>query len=417
MAEEKLVSNCRACHHTGFRQVLDFGRLPPSDALCHSREESLRCDRYPLQLLVCERCGLAQLGHSISEKKLFGAQFPYYSSYSRSYLEHARKLADTILERLNLKQDDWLLEIASNDGYLLRYFKDKGVPVLGIDPASGPASMARSRGIDTLEVFFDRAVADQLLAQRGRAKVVVANNVFAHVGNQHGFLSAVEQLLADDGTLVMEVPYFVDLVDGVRFDTIYHEHQCYFTVTSLLALLAHHELHLNRVDHFPVHGGSLRLWISRQCEPDESIDYFLQKEKNRVECVDAEGLQLFSSRVPQFCQSVAQSIEKLHRQGVDMAAYGAAAKGTMMLNMCGVDHSRIPFAVDRNPHKQGRFMPGVGVEILPIERLRRKPPQLLVLLPWNLEREILAQEQPFIDQGGSFLIPGFPVRLINHPAR
>jgi SAM-dependent methyltransferase len=297
-----------------------------------------------------------------------------------------------------------VVELASNDGYLLRHFQERGIRVLGIDPAPGPVAAARELGIETRCEFFTTALAGSLRADGVRADVVIANNVLAHATDTNDFVAGIRRLVRDDGIVVIEVPYVRDLVDHGEFDTIYHEHLCYFSVTSLVALFERHGLHLNDVRRLPIHGGSLRLYVEPEARTGDAVRELLEEE-HRLGLDRADYYQGFARRVAAIRGEMQALVRSLVGQGKRIAAYGAAAKGTIMLNVLGLDETSLAYVVDRNVHKQGRFMPGTRLQILPPSRLDEDRPDFVLILPWNFRDEIMAQQAAFQAAGGRFIVP------------
>ncbi len=298
-----------------------------------------------------------------------------------------------------------VVELASNDGYLLQYYRRHGVPVLGIEPAENVAEVARrERGIPTLSEFFGAALARRLRDEGRRADVLHAHNVLAHVADLGGFVAGIGLLLADDGVAILEVPYVRDMVDRCEFDTIYHEHLCYFSLTALTRLFARHGLVVQQVERLAVHGGSLRLFVARGGVPGESVETLLREEKGWG--VEGRAVyQGFGRRVETLIASIRALLVDLAGRGASIAGYGAAAKGATLLNVLGVGREVVRFVVDRSPHKQGRYLPGVRVPILPPEALLERMPSHVLLLAWNLADEVLAQQADYRRRGGRFIIP------------
>jgi len=405
------TATCKGCGTAGLHPVLDLGKMPPSDRLL-SKEQLSRPERkFPLELAFCPHCTLVQILETVPPDFLFGEEYLYFSSFSQAWLNHSRANALDLIERRKLTAGSLVVELASNDGYLLKNFVEKGVPVLGIDPAPKQAEAARAIGVPTLNEFFGEKIALQLKAEGRRADVVIGNNVLAHVADTHDFVRGISTLLKDDGVAVMEVPYVKDLIDHQEFDTIYHEHLCYFSATALDRLFRRHGLFLNDVKRLPTHGGSLRLYV----EKHEARSAVLQ------ELMDAElraGMDRFpfyadfASRVAGIREELRALVHRLTREGKRVAAYGAAAKGTIMLNFTGLDSSVISYVVDRNTYKHGKYMPGVHVEILPVERLLEDMPDYVLLLPWNFTEEILLQQAEYRKRGGKFIVPIPQVRVV-----
>lgn len=408
-ATEKFVercrnSACRGCQHNALKPILDFGFMPPSDRFLSQEELSETTTRYPLELAFCEHCSLLQILETVDPYLLFGENYLYYSSYSESWLRHSANNANDLISRYQLDRNSLVVELASNDGYLLQNFKQIGIPVLGIDPAPGPAEAARQKGIDTINGFFTKHVAEELSAEGVKADVVITNNVLAHVADLHDFIRGINIILKPAGVWIIEVPYVKNLVESGAFDTIYHEHLCYFSVEALRRLLAGHDLAINDIRRLDSHGGSLRLHVSRQDHETRAICQFLDEES----CSGMHSsayYEDFAKRVEEASAVIADLLESLAAQGNRIAAYGAAAKGTILLNCLGEAARHVDYVVDQNVFKQGKWVPGVQIPILPPATITSDRPDYLLLLPWNLQREILLQQQAYRDSGGKFIIP------------
>jgi SAM-dependent methyltransferase len=407
------IDACRSCGGSELRPFLDLGLMPLSDGLRYPEQLDQPEPKYPLEVAFCESCGYVQILDDVPPEELFGDDYPYFSSFSDHLLKHSKANVDRILAERKLGKDSLAIELASNDGYLLQYFQQAGVPVLGIDPAAGPVKAAREKGIETRHAFFTEALADELVAQGKRADVIVGNNVLAHVPDLAGFVGGIAKLLKPDGSTSIEAPYVRDLVDGCQFDTIYHEHLGYWSVTAAKALFERHGLHLNRVTHLDIHGGSIRYEASPTKNPDGSVERFLAEERERG--IDRFDFYAdFGKRVAKLQKDVHDLVSKLKAEGRSIAAYGAAAKGAILVNACGLDESLLDFVVDRNVHKQGRFMPGIRVEILDPEVMLERQPDDVLILPWNFEQEIVRQQAEYLRRGGRFIVPVPEPRFVTH---
>lgn len=398
------ISRCRSCGGNDLEIFLDLGTTPLADRLVKASAAGQPEPTFPLQVAFCADCSLVQITETVAPELLFSDDYPYYSSFSPSLLAHSRGNAIAMIERRRLGPDSLVIELASNDGYLLKNYVDRGVPVLGIDPADGPAAAARAIGVPTLEAFFTRSLAQQLAASGRRADVVHANNVLAHVADTNGFIAGLRAILKDDGVGVIEVPYVKCLIDHVEFDTIYHEHLCYFSVTALDRLFRRHGLFLNEIEHLAIHGGSLRLFVERVQRQGSSVREQLVLE-SRLGIDGAGYYREFSSAVGRLRDELLALLRRLKSDGKTIAAYGAAAKGATMLNFCGIDADLVDFVVDRNVHKHGRLMPGCKLPILPAEALMQRRPDYVLLLAWNFSEEIAAQQKAYLDAGGCFIVP------------
>ncbi|HTV55003.1 MAG TPA: class I SAM-dependent methyltransferase [Terriglobia bacterium] len=395
---------CRLCDSDSLEPVLALGRTPLADALLRPEELSGPEPTFPLELSFCSKCGLSQIAETVPPELLFCRDYPYYSSFSDALLRHARDNAERLIEARGLNEKSLVVELASNDGYLLRNFVAHGVPVLGIDPAEGPARAAREKGVPTLGRFFGRELAQELRAEGRQADVIIASNVLAHVPDLHGFVEGIRILLKPGGVAVIEAPYVKDLIDRCEFDTIYHEHLCYFSVSALNFLFRRHSLFANHVEHLPIHGGSLRLFAEPHENVDCSVTHSLREEAARG--VDRLGYYLeFAAKVRQIRRELRTLLVKLKRQGKRIAAYGAAAKGATLINYVDIGQELIDFVVDRNVHKHGLYMPGKHLPIHAPEKLLQERPEYTLLLTWNFSDEILQQQEPYRQLGGRFIIP------------
>jgi SAM-dependent methyltransferase len=402
--EKCSLAACRSCGRHGLEPILDLGMMPLSDGLLTPGQLSQPETLYPLEVAFCAGCSLVQILETVPPQVLFGEDYPYYSSFSDALLAHSRANALNLIAKRRLGPDSLVVELASNDGYLLRNFVEQGIPVLGIDPAPGPATAARQVGVPTLCTFFGKELARKLRSEGKRADVMIANNVLAHVADTNGFVQGMSTLLKDSGVIVIEVPYVRDLIDHCEFDTIYHEHLCYFSATSLDRLFRRHKLYLNNVERLSIHGGSLRLFVEKEDCPRESVVELLEEE--RTAGVDRyEYYQRFAQKVREIRQDLGELLHTLQAQGKRLAAYGAAAKGTILLNYVGAGSDMIRFVVDRNVHKQGKYVPGMRIPIEDPSRLMQDMPDYVLLLPWNFKDEILSQQQPYRSKGGKFIIP------------
>ena len=409
------VHACRSCGAPDLVPFLDLGSTPVANALLPS--PGTPAPVHPLEVGFCPSCSLVQLLHVLDAEDVFDADYPYFSSFSDSLDVHSRQHVQDLVEQRSLDVDSFVVEVASNDGYLLRHLMPLGVRVLGIEPTPGPAAAARERGVPTVQEFLGPEVAAGLRAEHGPADVVLANNVMAHVPDLRGFVRGLALLLSDDGILQVENPGVGWLVEHVEFDTVYHEHYCYFSTLAVERLMASEGLHLNDVEEFPsLQGGTLRWTCSRRPGRTERAERQMAAERRQGLDTTAPYLAL-GDRVREVQQDLRTLLAQVTADGARLAAYGAAAKGATLLNSTGLDGSLIDFVVDRNPHKQGRWIPGATIPVVDPSQLLERQPEHVLVLAWNYVDEVRRQQSEYEDRGGRFIVPVPVPRVLPRPSR
>jgi hypothetical protein len=388
------------------RRFIELGPQPLANAFPADPSDFEAEQRYPLDVCFCDSCSLVQVLDVIDPEVLF-RDYIYVTGTSTTIAEHNVRYANTVVELVPLRANDLVVEVASNDGSLLRCFQPFGVRTLGIEPASNIATIARESGVDTIDEFFEPGIAKRVREEHGEAKAVIGNNVLAHVDDTRAFLEGIRELLAPDGLGVVEVPYLGELVDRLEFDTVYHEHLCYFSVTTLMRLCEGVGLSVRRIDHVPVHGGSIRMYAGGA----DTFGGHAAAVVAEAAAEEARGLTSFATYealadgVEANREAVIELLRRLKDDGRSVAGYGAPAKGNTLLNYCGVTTDLLPYTVDRNAMKVGRYTPGTHIPVLPVETLIERQPDYVLILAWNFAEEIMAQQSEYRSRGGRFILP------------
>jgi len=398
------IEECRSCNSNKFVSILPFGETPIADKLLKENQLSLPEYRAPLTLVLCLECGLTQILETVSPDVLFGGDYPYYSSVSPALMKHFSESARDLIKDRKLGATSLVVEAASNDGYMLDVFLKSSIPVLGIDPASGPAEVAKAKGIETLNTFFELKLAQTLAEDGIKADIFLANNVLAHVPDLNGFVAAIATILQPDGVAVIEVPYLLDLVEHCEFDTIYHQHLCYFSVTSLNSLFARQGLTINKVVRTSIHGGSLRFFASKNDAVDSSVIRILalENEKN-ISC--PSFFSEFCRKLELIKIDIHKILDDLAKDGARIVGYGAAAKATTLLHYLDIGRDQLDCILDRSPKKHGQYMPGSCIPIESSDLLNELNVDYVLILAWNFAREIMAENKDFSERGGQFIVP------------
>jgi hypothetical protein len=406
---------CRFCGEPLDLTVVDLGMSPLCESFLPAEKTRHMEPFFPLRVFACERCYLVQLEAFVAPDEIF-TEYAYFSAYSTAWVEHARQYVEMISKRLKLGADDLVVELASNDGYLLQHFVGTGIQILGIDPAANVAEAAEARGVPTLVEFFGRESAQRLVDEGKRASLILGNNVLAQVPDLNDFVAGVQVLLRDDGTATFEFPHLLRLLEGLQYDTIYHEHFSYFSFATTAEIFRAHGLELYDVEELWTHGGSLRVYAQHAGGPHVTTDAVLEllEREEREGLRSPERYAKFAEDVKESKRALLECLIGLRREGKQVVGYGAPGKGNTLLNYCGIRTDLLDYTVDRNPYKHGLFTPGTHIPIFPPEKLAETRPDYILVLPWNLIDEIAAQLTSVAEWGGQLIVP-VPVATVRSP--
>ncbi len=399
--------NCRFCQNPLTYEFVDLAGNPPSNSYLRAEQLNEPEVFYPLRVFVCEKCFLVQIDEYKKAAEIFDENYAYFSSVSKSWLEHSRKYVEMMCARFGFDENSQIIEIASNDGYLLQYFKERNVPVLGIEPTLSTAQMAREKGIESWTEFFGARLAQKLVAENRQADLLLGNNVLAHVPDLGDFVAGLKIVLKPSGIVTIEFPHVLQLVENTQFDTIYHEHFSYFSLHTVKQIFAAHGLTIFDVEEISTHGGSLRIFAQHGGndiqEISETVENLLAKEK-RFGLTELKYYLDFQPKVDKIKHDLLTFLIEQKQNGKRIAAYGAAAKGNTLLNYCGVKKDLVAFVVDASPHKQGFFMPASHIPIVNESYVKNEKPDFVIILPWNIKDEIIEQLSYIRDWNGKFVI-------------
>jgi SAM-dependent methyltransferase len=412
------ATSCRHCGAPLELTVVDLGKSPLCQTVLTAEQLEQGEVFYPLHVRACERCWLVQIPEFVPPEDIF-TEYAYFSAYSDSWVEHARRYVEMITERLGLGNDSLVVELASNDGYLLQHFLPKGVPVLGVEPAHNVAEAAVARGVPTITEFFGTDIGRSLAAERGHADLVLGNNVLAQVPDINDFVAGVAALLAPGGTATFEFPHLAKLIEHLEYDTIYHEHFSYFSLHAIRSIFEAQGLVLVDVDELPSHGGSLRVYlqhVAAAAEPSSAVSELLAQEDERG-MRDPATYERFAEGVRESKRALLELLIGLRREGKQVVGYGAPGKGNTLLNYCGIRTDFLDYTVDRNPYKQGKHTPGTHIPIHPPERIAETRPDVILILPWNLADEIQLQLAYTAEWGARLVVPVPTARFLGDVQR
>ncbi len=399
---------CRFCNQHLSHVFIDLINSPASNSFLNNEELDEPEVFFPLKVFTCHHCFLVQVDEYKKSDAIFDSNYVYFSSYSKSWLQHAKDYTDVMQNRFSYNQDSLVIEIASNDGYLLQYFKEKNIPVLGVEPTSNTAEVAQKNGINSIVDFFGVKLANKLVNDNIKADLLLGNNVLAHVPDIVDFVSGMKIILKENGVITMEFPHLLQLIENNQFDTIYHEHFSYLSFYTVKNIFEAQQLEIFDVDEISTHGGSLRIYAKHKEDTTKSISdnvsLLLSKEEKQG-LLSINYYTEFQSKALKVKLDITDFLIQQKRYNKKVAAYGAAAKGNTLLNYCGIKSDLIDFVVDANPHKQNKFLPGSHIHVVNEDYLKQQKPDFIIIFPWNLKHEIIQQLAYIKDWGGKFVIP------------
>lgn len=399
--------NCRFCGNFLRQEFVDLGSSPPSNSFIKKEEIDKPEAHYPLKLFLCEKCFLVQIAEYKKAFEIFNNDYVYFSSFSKSWLEHAYGYAGMMIKRFYLNEKSKVIEIASNDGYLLQYFRQKNIPVLGIEPSANTACEAKKKGINTIVDFFGVKLAKELSAKNKKADLLIGNNVLAHVPEINDFVAGMKIVLKPHGIITMEFPHLVQMVENNQFDTIYHEHFSYFSFTTVNSIFVKHGFVIFDVEEIPTHGGSLRIYAKHPENSLLKIEKRVNKLISREEKLGIKNIRYYKSfqnKAEKIKSELGIFLKNAKNSNKKVWAYGAAAKGNTLLNYCGIKNDLIKFVADASPHKQGKYLPGSHIAVVPENEIKKEKPDFILILPWNIKEEIMNQLCYIKNWGGKFVV-------------
>jgi cyclopropane fatty-acyl-phospholipid synthase-like methyltransferase len=402
--EYKVRKDCRACHSTKLKKFLSLGNMPLPNAFLTKAQLHLNENKYPLDVMFCEVCGMVQLKQVVNAPSMF-TDYAYFTGASIPIRKHFDEMADSVVKKYKLGKESFVVDIGSNDGTLLQSFKNRGVKVLGVDPAENIAKYANEHGIETICGYFSQFIIGDIILRKGHADIITATNVFAHVDDLDNFISCVQTLLRKGGTFIFEVPYLLDMLDNLEFDTIYHEHLSYFAIRPLSTLFNRLGMSITKIENINVHGGTIRVHIKNiDCGVNTAIDYYIANESESG-LYEFKTYNEFANAVKVIRKDLRSLLYNIKKHNSNIVGYGAAAKGNILINYCDIGYDLLDYIADTTTYKQGLYTPGMHVPVKSFDEYYSNPPKYTLLLAWNYADAILEKEKKYRDNGGKFIIP------------